>query len=378
MSKYPCVYMRGGTSKDVFFHEKDLPADRSQWKSLFLKVMGSPDKKQIDGMGGAHPTTSKIAVIAPSARDGIDVDYTFFQVAVEAAIVEDHANCGNISCGVGPFAVDEGLVEAREPVTIVRIYNTNTQKVIEEHVRVKNGRALTLGEEAITGVPGTGSRIDMYFERPGGATTGKLFPTGHKRDVLKPKGYPEVEVTMLDCSNPLVFIRAEDLGLKGAEIAEFQSDRALLAHIEAIRSQAAVAFGFVEDADRATSDSLSVPKVSVFSGPQSYVGSHGELVAAEEMDICSRIVSVGAFHKTHPVTAGIAIATAAAIDGTIVHDAARKTDGRRAFRVGHPYGVLPIMLVMDNENVVKGGTTRTARRIMDGTIYINDGEGAEI
>lgn len=378
MSKYPCVYMRGGTSKAVFFHEKDLPADRSQWKSLFLKVMGSPDKKQVDGMGGAHPTTSKIAVIAPSARDGIDVDYTFFQVAVETAVVEDHANCGNISCGVGPFAVDEGLVEAREPVTVVKIYNTNTQKVIEEHVRVKNGRALTTGDEAITGVPGTGSRIDMYFERPGGATTGKLFPTGHKRDTLKPKGYPEVEVTMLDCSNPLVFIRAEDLGLKGTEIAEFQSDKALLAHIEAIRSCAAVAFGFVEDAARATSDSLSVPKVSVFSKPQSYVGSHGEPVAEDEMDICSRIVSVGAFHKTHPVTAGIAIATAAAIEGTVVHDAAGKSDGSGVFRIGHPYGVLPIMLVMDGEQVVKGGTTRTARRIMDGMIYINDGEGSKI
>lgn len=372
MSKYPCVYMRGGTSKAVFFHEKDLPSDRNQWKRLFLKVMGSPDIKQIDGMGGAHPTTSKIAVISPAEKEGIDVNYTFFQVAVETAVVEDHANCGNISCGVGPFAVDEGLVEAHEPVTVVRIYNTNTGKVIEEHVRVKDGKALTDGQEAITGVPGTGSRIDMYFERPGGATTGKLFPTGHKRDILKPEGYPDVEVTMLDCSNPLVFIRAEDLGLAGGEIREFQTDRALLEHIEAIRSCAAAAFGFVQDAARATSDSLSVPKVSVFSRPQSYIGSHGQPVPESGMDICSRIVSVGAFHKTHPVTAGIAIAAAAAIEGTIVHDAAGKTDGSGVFRVGHPYGVLPIMLVMDGENVVKGGTTRTARRIMDGTIYIND------
>lgn len=374
MSKYPCVYMRGGTSKAVFFHEKDLPSDRTRWKNLFLKVMGSPDLKQIDGMGGAHPTTSKIAVIAPSEKEGIDVDYTFFQVAVDAAIVEDHANCGNISCGVGPFAVDEGLVEALEPITVVKIYNTNTGKVIEEHVRVKDKKALTAGDEAITGVPGTGSRIDMFFERPGGATTGKLFPTGHKRDILRPNGYPDVEVTMLDCSNPLVFIRAEDLGLRGSEIAEFQNDRSLLSHIEAIRSCAAVEFGFVEKAAQATGSSLSVPKVSVFSRPQSYMGSHGKLVPECEMDICSRIVSVGAFHKTHPVTAGIAIAAAAAIEGTVVHDIARRPDrpGEGPFRVGHPYGILPIMLVMDKEQVIKGGTTRTARRIMDGTIYIND------
>ena len=361
MSKYPCVYMRGGTSKAVFFHEKDLPADRSQWKSLFLKVMGSPDKKQIDGMGGTHPTTSKIAVIAPSEREGIDVDYTFFQVAVEAAVVEDHANCGNISSGVGTFAVDEGLVEIKEPVTVVRIYNTNTGKVIEEHVRVKNGRAMTTGGASITGVPGSGSPINMYFEKPGGATTGKLFPTGNKRDVLKPEGYPEVEVTMLDCSNPLVFIRAEDLGLKGTEIAQFQSDKALLDHIEAIRSCAAVAFGFVDDVNRAPSASLSVTKGYVFYVPQNYTGSGGELIEAEEMDICSRIVSVGAFHKTHPVTAGIAIASAASIPGTVVYDAARKREGAEVFRVGHPYGVLPIMLAMDGETVLKGGTIRTAR-----------------
>mgnify|MGYP000889812634 FL=1 len=164
MKKYPCVYMRGGTSKAVFFHEKDLPEDRSTWDEIFLKVMGTPDVKQIDGMGGTVSSTSKVAIIAPSAREDADVDYTFKQVDIVIPRVDDKANCGNISSAVGPFAIDEGLVAAVEPITIVRVFNTNTQRIIEEHVRIENGHAMVHGDEEIRGVPGTGSRIDMYFE----------------------------------------------------------------------------------------------------------------------------------------------------------------------------------------------------------------------
>lgn len=372
MKRYPCVYMRGGTSKAVYFQEKDLPADKEKWPELFLKVMGTPDKKQIDGMGGAHPTTSKIAVISPSVHKDCDVDYTFFQVGVDSAVVESHANCGNISCGVGPFAIDEGLVPATEPVTVVKIYNTNTKKVIEEHVRVENGKSMTIGDTAITGVPGTGSGIDVYFQNPGGASTGKLFPTGNKRDILRPKHYPPVEVTMIDCSNPVVFIRAADLGLDGSEIKELTTNQSLLDHVEAIRGCAAAAFGFVDDPKDATKLSLSVPKVSIISSPRDYVGSHGTMVKAAEMNICSRVISVGSFHKTHPITVGIATASAASIPGTIVSDLAKKTAENNTFYIGHPYGIMPIKLEMDGEHVVKGGTVRTARRIMDGYIYIND------
>lgn len=371
MNRYPCVYMRGGTSKAVFFHEKDLPKDKGQWSKLFLNVMGTPDKKQIDGMGGAHPTTSKIAVIAPSSVRGCDVDYTFFQIGVDTAVVESHANCGNVSCGVGPFAVDEGLVPAEEPVTVVRIYNTNTKKIIEEHVRVKDGKALTYGDAMVPGVPGTGSEIDVYFTSPGGATTGKLFPTGHKRDLLHPSGYPDVEVTMIDCSNPVVFIRADDLGLDGGEIAELASNQEVMKHVEAIRSCAAVAFGFVAEAKDAGRLSLSVPKVSLISAPHDYVSSQGIVVRGETMDLCSRVISVGAFHKTHPITVGIATAAAASISGTIVSEIAGEPENG-VFLIGHPDGIMPIKLEMDGEIVVKGGTVRTARRIMDGFVYVND------
>ena len=173
MKKYPCVYMRGGTSKAVIFHEKDLPEDKSLWDDIFLKVMGTPDVKQIDGMGGTVSSTSKIAVIAPSKHPGADVDYTFRQVDIVIPNVDHKANCGNIASAVGPFAIDEGLVPAVEPETIVRVFNTNTNKIIEEHIQVENGHAKVHGDEVIRGVPGTGSRIDLFFMDPGGAATGK-------------------------------------------------------------------------------------------------------------------------------------------------------------------------------------------------------------
>ena len=370
--KLKCVYMRGGTSKAVFFHKKDLPENTSMWPELFMKVMGTPDPKQIDGMGGAAQITSKVAVVAPSERPDCDVDYTFFQVGVDAPIVADNLNCGNISCAVGPFAVDEGLVPVREPVTIVRVYNTNTQKIIEEHVPVKDGKALTKGDASIMGVPGTGAGMDIFFEKPGGAATGKIFPTGNVRDILEPEGYPAVEATLIDCSNPVMILDSRVLGLDGGEIEPFRSDQKLLAHIEAIRSAAAVKYGFVEQAKDATEKSLAAPKVAVISKPHDFVGSDGNLISGDRMDICSRVVSVGAFHKTHPITSGIAIAAAASIPGTVAWNMIGDHWDHKTLKIGHPYGILPIKIVMNGNDVAKAGTVRTARRIMDGYVYVED------
>lgn len=370
--KLKCVYMRGGTSKAVFFRKEDLPEDKNLWAELFMKVMGTPDPKQIDGMGGAAQITSKIAVISESKRADCDVDYTFFQVGVDVPVVADNVNCGNISCAVGPYAVDEGMVCPIEPITVVRIYNTNTDKVIEEHVPVKNGKALTKGTDWIMGVPGMGAGMDLFFENPGGASTGKLFPSGHVTDMLKPNGYPEIEVTLIDCSNPVMIVKSEDLGLDGGEIEPFRSDRKLLDHIEAIRCEAAVKYGFVEKASDATEKSLAAPKVAVISKSHDFVGSDGNVIKETDMDICSRVISVGAFHKTHPITSGIALAAAAAIPGTVVWNLIGDKWNHHLLRVGHPYGILPIKIVMDGEYVVKAGTIRTARRIMDGYVYVND------
>ena len=372
MKKYPCVYMRGGTSKAVFFHEKDLPEDKSGWDEIFLKVMGTPDVKQIDGMGGTVSSTSKIAVISPSDCQDVDVNYTFRQVDIVIPRVDGSANCGNISSAVGPFAIDEGLVPAVEPITVVRILNTNTNKIIEEHVRVENGRAMVHGDEMIKGVPGTGSRIDMYFEDPAGSRTGKLFPTGQKKEIFDVPGYGPAEVTVLDCSNPMVFIKASDLGIKGTELVELNQNKDVMEHIERIRGMAAVKCGFVENWEEARTKSTSAPKVSIVSAPQDYVDMDGNQVKAEDMDICVRAVSVGALHKAYPMTVAVGTGSAARIAGTIVSEIAVNDKGADVVRLGHSSGITDVDVKMDGENVLKGGVTRTARRIMDGYVYIRE------
>ena len=367
--KFPCVYMRGGTSKAVFFHAEDLPQDENEWPEIFMKVMGTPDVKQIDGMGGTVSSTSKIAVIKKSDRPGVDVDYTFRQVDIKIPRVDGSANCGNISSAVGPYAIDEGLVEAVEPITVVRVYNTNTDKVIEEHVRVKDGHACMYGDEVIQGVPGSGSRIDMYFEDPSGSRTGKLFPTGQKQEVFDVPDYGPATVTVMDCSNPVVFIKASDLGIQGTELTELNNNQEVMEHIERIRGMAAQKIGFVEDYMEARTKATSAPKVSIVSAAQDYVNMDGKTVSADAMDLCVRAISVGMLHKAYPMTVAVASGAAAKIPGTIVSELVRPVEGD-IIRLGHSSGVTEVDMKMDGETVLKGGVTRTARRIMDGYVYI--------
>ena len=369
--KIPCVYMRGGTSKAVFFHQEDLPSNEEEWPEIFMKVMGTPDVKQIDGMGGTVSSTSKIAVIKKSERPGIDVDYTFRQVDIKIARVDASANCGNISSAVGPYAIDEGLVEAVEPITVVRVYNTNTDKVIEEHVRVKDGHACMYGDEVIQGVPGTGSRIDMYFEDPSGSRSGKLFPTDKKKEVFEVPEYGPITVTVIDCSNPVVCIRALDLGIRGTELTELNNNKDVMEHIERIRGMAAVKFGFVEDYMEARNKATSAPKVAIVSAPQDYVDMDGKTVSEDRMDLCVRAISVGQLHKAYPMTVAVATGAAARIPGTVVYDLVRETEGD-VIRLGHSSGVTDVDIKIDGEHVIKGGVRRTARRIMDGYVYIRE------
>lgn len=367
--RFPCVYMRGGTSKAIFFHQEDLPENEEEWPEIFMKVMGTPDVKQIDGMGGTVSSTSKIAVIKKSDRPGIDVDYTFRQVDIVIPRVDGSANCGNISSAVGPYAIDEGMVKAVEPITVVRVYNTNTNKVIEEHVRVKDGHACMYGDERIQGVPGTGSRIDMFFEDPEGSRTGKLFPTGKKQEVFDVPGYGKATVTVLDCSNPMVFIKASDLGIKGTELVELNQNQDVMEHIERIRGMAAVRMGFVENYMDARTKATSAPKVSIISSAQDYTDMDGKEVKADEMDICARAISVGMLHKAYPMTVAVGTGAAANIPGTIVYEIAKRNDSG-IVRIGHSSGVTEAVMKMEGEKVLMGGVTRTARRIMDGYVYI--------
>lgn len=377
MDQYPCVYMRGGTSKAVIFHKKDLPKNQAVWKDIFLKVMGTPDVKQIDGMGGTVSSTSKIAVISPSEREGIDVDYYFVQTGIKEPVFSDNLNCGNISSAVGPFAIDEGLVRAVEPVTVVRIYNVNTDKVIESHVQVKDGKACVYGDTAIKGVPGTGSPIELYFENPGGASTGKTFPTGKRKEILDIPGYGPVEASLVDISNAAVLVRAADVGMKGTELTEINRNQELLEYLERIRCVAAEKMGFVKHWEDAGLQCSATPKIGILSAPQDYTDMDGNLVKAEDMDLCCRMISMGTMHKAYPMTYAVGTGAAALLEGTIAYELARPAacESARAAKkeqvvLGHASGCTQVNVKLSDGTVEKAGIIRTARRIMDGKIYI--------
>lgn len=370
-TKIPCVYMRGGTSKAVMFKKNDLPADTHEWPEIFMKVMGTPDPKQIDGMGGTVSSTSKIAVLSRSERPGIDIDYDFYQVDIKIPNVDHSGNCGNISSAVGPFAIDEGMVVVKEPETLVRIYNINTDKVIESRVLVENGKAKTTGNTEIMGVPGTGSEILLDFLEPGGAVTGKLFPTGNAKDLLDIPDFGPLEATLIDCANPLVIVKAEDIGLTAREGLEIMNDDKKLRLLEVIRCVSAQKMGFVKTWQEAETKSTALPKIAFVATPADYEKLGGGNVVATEMDLLCRAMSVGSLHKAYPMTIAIATAAAAKLHGTLVYELIG--DGlvnRETVRLGHTSGISEIGIEIKNNRVLRGRIVRTARRIMDGNIYI--------
>lgn len=376
MRKFKTVFMRGGTSKGCMFLESDLPA-REEWDDIFVQVMGSPDPKQIDGMGGCVSSNNKIVVVRKSTLPGVDVDYLVGQSIVGKAQIDYKSNCGNMTAAAAPYAVEMGLVEnLTEPVTTVHMFNLNTNKYIDVTVPVKNGQFDNEGDCAIAGVDGTAGELKVNFLDPAGAKTGKLFPTGKAKEMLTlPDG--EIEATILDVSNPIVLVRAEDLGLTGTELpAQVDAERAVSARLEAIRGAACVKMGFAGNLADATENSPAVPKVGFVSASQDYMDISGKQVSGENMDICARVISVFKCHKACPLTAASAISVAAAVPGTIVHELARQTEPGRV-RIGHPSGVMTMFPYLDNgakpldEIRVSGvAVQRTARRIMDGTVYI--------
>lgn len=374
-----CVIMRGGTSKAVFFHENDLPFDREKRDKVILRVFGSPDLRQIDGLGGANSSTSKVAIIGPSLRPDADLDYTFGQVSVDMPVVGMAMNCGNISSAVGPFAIDEGLVKAVEPVTTVRIFNTNTRKRIIAQVPVSNGKALTVGDYSINGVPGTGARIDLEFEDPGGAVTGKTLPTGRPLDFLVIDGKPYA-VSIIDAANPVVFVRAEDFGLRGTELpSEFESRpdaKEISAILEKIRGEAAVLVGLVPEATLAKEKSPELPKIGFYTVPTAYTDATGQKIEAEDIDITGRLFSMGKMINAYMGTGAICTIVAANIPGTVVSEIVKDRLGGKVslLRIGHPFGVMPVRGILeetaDGISVKRGIISRTARRIMEGWVYI--------
>lgn len=384
--KIPCVYMRGGTSKALFFHDKDLPREEAARDRVILSAFGSPDRRQIDGMGGANTSTSKVAVIRPSERPGIDVDYDFGQVDINQPIVGKTMNCGNISSAVGPFAIDEGLVEAVEPFTEVHIFNTNTQKEIIEVVPVRDGMAVTEGDFAIDGVPGTGAKVTLKFVSPQGAASGTLLPTGHPKDVIEVEG-KSYEYSFVDAANPVIFVHPEDFGVTGTEIPSVFHSRPdaeeICRILEIIRGTGAIRLGFAKDLEDARINSQTLPKIAFVTAPTDYTAGSGREIGKDQVDVIGRLFSVG-MHMidAYMGTGSICTMTAANTPGTLVNeivcgDGKRPDNHVEHIRIGHPWGIIDVYADLedlpDGTHIVKSGNLdRTARRIMDGFVYVRE------
>jgi 2-methylaconitate isomerase len=360
--KIPAVYMRGGTSRCLVFHEKDLPAPGPERDRILLAALGSPDPygRQLNGLGGGISSLSKACIIGPSTHPDAQVDYTFAQVEVKKASVDYKGNCGNCSSSVGPFAIDEGLVKAIEGSTDVRIHNTNTKKVIVAHVPVKDGEAAVEGDFELAGIPGLGARIALDFLEPGGAGTGRLLPTGKPREIID-----GIEVSLVDATNAVVFVRAKDLGVTGTESpTAIDDDGPLSARLERIRVEAGARMGIT--------GSAAAPKIAMVAAPTAFAALDGIAYDADAADVVGRAISMGNCHRAFPLTVAMCVGVAARIRGTVVEEVASGRPGD--IRLGHPSGVLPI----DASVKLKDGAAwaekvtvyRTARRLMEGYVRV--------
>lgn len=379
MRTFKTVFMRGGTSKGCMFLKEDLPEDQKEWDSIFLQVMGCPDPKQIDGMGGTVSSNNKIVIVWRSEEPGIDVEYLVGQVIVGKVQVDYKSNCGNMTAAVGPFAVESGLVDIVEPITTVHMLNRNTDKYIDVTVPIdpKTGTFAQDGDCAIAGVDGTAAELKVNFLNPAGAKTGKLLPTGKSLDILDIPGHGKIEATILDVSNPMVLVHAEDVGLKGTELPEeINNNKEVCELLEKIRGTACCMMGFAKNLQDATENSPAVPKVGFVTAPQNYTDIAGKETMEGQMDICARVISVFKCHKACPLTSASAISVAAAMKGSVVEKVLRPMEHVENVRIGHPSGIMtmcPQLEEKDGELILPGvAVQRTARRIMDGNIYVRN------
>lgn len=375
--RIPAVYMRGGTSKAVFFRENHLPKDPEMRDRVIMAAYGSPDpnRRQIDGMGGAVSTTSKVAIISPSKDPNYDVNYYFGQVAIDKPKIGYQGNCGNISSAVGPYAIDEGLVNVEEPITTVRIYQKNTKKLIIAEVPIRDGLYNEEGDYAIDGIPGTGGKVTLHFVNPGGSVTGRLLPTGNVTDAIEVPGIGKITISIIDAANPVVFVGAKDIGLKGTEISEIDGSAEIRQKLEAIRSRGAVMLGLASSPEEASEISQDVPKMAFVSEPQDYTAVTGRNISKDEVDIVGRIMSMGTLHKAYAVTGAICTAGAAKIEGTVLHELLSKGAlETKEIRLGHPGGIILVGVEVDKEGnsfeYKEAVLGRTARRLMDGYVYV--------
>jgi len=357
------VYMRGGTSRCLVFHETDLPPAGPERDRILLAALGSPDPygRQLNGLGGGISSLSKACIIGPSRHPDADVDYTFAQVEVSKPVVDYSGNCGNCSASVGPFAIDEHLVPSTDGETVVAIHNTNTAKLIVAHVPVSGGEAAVEGDFELPGVAGRGARIALDFIDPGGAGTGTLLPTGRALDTVD-----GVSASLVDATNPVVFVRAKDVGLTGTEPPPvIDNDRALSARLESIRVAAAEMMGIPGNAAN--------PKIVVVAPPMAFVALDGTRHAGDACDLVARVISMGNCHRAFALTSAMCLAVAARIEGTVVRECSAARDDADV-RLGHPSGVLPLDAAVARRDgapwAQRVTVYRTARRLMEGVVRV--------
>ncbi len=385
--KIPATYMRGGTSKGVFFRLRDLPeaaqVPGAARDALLLRVIGSPDPygKQIDGMGGATSSTSKTVILSKSGKPDHDVDYLFGQVSIDKSFVDWSGNCGNLSAAVGPFAISNGLIDPsripKDGMATVRIWQANIAKTIVAHVPMTNGAVQETGDFELDGVTFPAAEVQLEFLDPAdegeGEGGGSMFPTGNLVDDLEVPGIGTLKATMINAGIPTIFVNAEALGYTGAELQDaINGDAKALAMFETIRAYGAVRMGLIKHIDEAAKRQHT-PKVAFVSKPVDYVASSGKQVSASDIDLCVRALSMGKLHHAMMGTAAVAIGTAAAVPGTLVNLAAGG-GARTAVRFGHPSGTLRVgaeaTQVKGEWTVTKAIMSRSARVLMEGWVRV--------
>ena len=391
-TKIPATYMRGGTSKGVFFRLQNLPERARQpgpaRDALLLRVIGSPDPygKQIDGMGAATSSTSKTVILSRSTRANHDVDYLFGQVAIDKAFVDWSGNCGNLSAAVGPFAITNGLVDAarvpRNGVCTVRIWQANIGKTIVAHVPITEGEVQETGDFELDGVTFPAAEVQLEFIDPAdeGEDGGAMFPTGNLVDDLDVPGVGTFKATLINAGIPTIFLNAHDLGYTGTELqSAINGDQAALARFEAIRAWGAVKMGLIQDISEAATRQHT-PKIAFVAAPADYVASSGKSVQAADVDLLVRALSMGQLHHAMMGTAAVAIGTAAAVPGTLVNLAAGggvRSAVPGSVRFGHPSGTLRVGAEAQRVNgqwaVTKALMSRSARVLMEGHIRVPAG-----
>lgn len=346
--------MRGGTSRGPYFKASDLPADPGKRDRVLLSVMGSPHPMQVDGIGGGKPQTSKVAIVSPSARDDADVDYLFAQVSVDEAIVDTRPNCGNMLSGVGPFAIETGMVRARDPETRVRVFNVNTGALVEQTIQTPGGVVTYEGDQALDGVPGTAAPIRMAFANTEGAVTGSLFASGKRREEID-----GIAVTLIDNAMPMMLLRADAVGLRGDETPdEIDANAEMFARVEALRLEAGRRMG-LGDVSK-----LVTPKVGLLSPAR-----HGGTIA-------SRYLVPHSCHRSHAATGAICLATACCLNGTVAAEIiGGAIDQPGTVVIEHPAGRIDVGVTLEPDGeggmrVARTEILRTARRIFDGFVYV--------